>query len=192
MCDHPNNASDASPFCLCAKKHTSPPHFAAFRARMMMHAAARSFAFTASTSLLTRAMAHRVASASTASASASSRRVVFVVARASSSSSSSWGRERAADLAKYSMEEDGEEDPLVHMGRTNKSALKRLGASRFQSILVLVLVVVVVVDTLKERKTDARTLYALHSLRSQGKEEPGEDALGTSEIPGELDGGAHR
>jgi len=104
-----------------------------------MHAAARSFAFTASTSLLTRAMAHRVASTSTASASASSRRVVLVVARASSSSSS-WGRERAADLAKYSLEEDGEEDPLVHMGRTNKSALKRLGASRFRPILVVAFV----------------------------------------------------
>lgn len=156
-----------------------------------MHAAARSFAFTASTSLLTRAMAHRVASTSTASASASSRRVVLVVARASSSSSSSWGRERAADLAKYSLEEDGEEDPLVHMGRTNKSALKRLGASRFRVILV-----VVFVETLKkgnkERKTDARTLYALErSLCSQGKEESGEDALGTSEIPDKLDGGAH-
>ena len=87
--------------------------------------------------------------------------------------------------------EDGEEDPLVHMGRTNKSALKRLGASRFRVILV-----VVFVETLKkenkERKTDARTLYALErSLCSQGKEEPGEDALGTSEIPGKLDGGAH-
>ena len=37
------------------------------------------------------------------------------------------GRERAADLAKNYDEYDIEDDPLVHMGRVNKSALKRLG-----------------------------------------------------------------
>ena len=150
MCDHSNNAT-RHPF---ARKST-PPLLTLRRfvpRRVMMHAAARSFAFTASTSLLTRAMAHRVASTSTASASASSRRVVLVVARASSSSSSSWGRERAADLAKYSLEEDGEEDPLVHMGRTNKSALKRLGASRFRPIPV-----VVFVETLKKETRKGKT-----------------------------------
>ena len=38
------------------------------------------------------------------------------------------GRERAADLAKNYDDDDIEDDPLVHMGRVNKSALKRLGA----------------------------------------------------------------
>ena len=48
---------------------------------------------------------------------------------AAASNDGSLGRERAADLARANEEDAYDDDPLVHMGRTNKSALKRLGAN---------------------------------------------------------------
>jgi hypothetical protein len=43
------------------------------------------------------------------------------------------GRERAAELARGGDDDDAyDDDPLVHMGRTNKSELKRRGTGRLR------------------------------------------------------------
>ena len=62
-------------------------------------------------------------------APASRARARAVAAASSSANDGSLGRERAADLARANDDDAYDDDPLVHMGRTNKSALKRLGAS---------------------------------------------------------------
>ena len=132
--------------------------------------------------LASRALASRAragASSRTAAAASSNGRA----------NDGSLGRERAADLARANEEEAYDDDPLVHMGRINKSALKRLGASSRET------------QTRPRsrgarRRRDARLTMARDDDRyrddSARKENNGENLAGAAEIANRDDGRVER
>ena len=119
-------------------------------------------------SLFTRALARGCASTPSTSACARSRARVaafhgglFAPSRAriprDARAAADLGRERAAELARDGDDDDAyDDDPLVHMGRTNKSELKRRGARR---------------EARRRRTIDGLTVHAFVFIRQREKSE---------------------